>query len=132
MFIAVGPPSFTSIAIIGLANDWPDQYDTFGPDAQTMQTLRVLATMTSIFIWSLSLWFFFIALAACVAVRKQMTFHLNWWAFVFPNVGFTIAVISIGKSLQSPGVMWTGKSSTKSTLLPFSTPSRKMHVQDRY
>lgn len=37
-----------------------------------------------------------------------MSFHLSWWAFVFPNVGFTIATIRIGTSFQSHGVLWVG------------------------
>jgi tellurite resistance protein TehA-like permease len=27
---------------------------------------------------------------------------------VFPNTGFTIAVIDIGQQLESPGVLWVG------------------------
>ncbi|KAJ7085555.1 voltage-dependent anion channel [Mycena epipterygia] len=108
MFIAVGPPSFTSLALIGMANDFPNYYDYFGPDALTIQIMRVMATLTSVFIWSLSLWFFSIAVAANLAVHRQLTFHLNWWAYVFPNVGFTITVLSVGKSLKSAGLKWVG------------------------
>ncbi|KAI1380723.1 voltage-dependent anion channel [Hypoxylon crocopeplum] len=108
MFIAVGPPSFTSLAIIGLADDFPQHYNYFGADAVTIQVLRILATFTSIFIWSLSLWFFCISVVANLAVRKQITFHLNWYAYVFPNVGFTITTIAIGKTLKSPGIMAVG------------------------
>ncbi|KAI1104766.1 voltage-dependent anion channel [Jackrogersella minutella] len=112
MFIAVGPPSFTSLAIIGLADAFPEHYNYFGADAITIQILRVLATFMSIFIWSLSLWFFCISVVANLAVRKQITFHLNWYAYVFPNVGFTITIISIGKTLQSRGAMAVGSAMT--------------------
>lgn len=37
-----------------------------------------------------------------------MTFHLVWWAFVFPNVGFTISTIDIGEQLKSQGIEWVG------------------------
>lgn len=37
-----------------------------------------------------------------------MTFHLVMWAFVFPNVGFTIATIDIGEKLESQGIQWVG------------------------
>lgn len=37
-----------------------------------------------------------------------MTFHLVWWAFVFPNVGFTIATIDIGEQLKCQGIQWVG------------------------
>ncbi|KAI1408448.1 voltage-dependent anion channel [Hypoxylon sp. FL1857] len=112
MFIAVGPPSFTSLAIIGLANDFPQYYNYFGADSVTIQILRVLATFASIFIWSLSLWFFCISVVANLAVRKQLTFHLNWYAYVFPNVGFTITIIALGKNFKSSGVMAVGSAMT--------------------
>ncbi|KAI1425020.1 voltage-dependent anion channel [Xylaria sp. FL1777] len=112
MFIAVGPPAFTSLAIIGMANDYPSYYNAFGPDQVTIQILRVLATAVCIFIWFLSLWFFCIAAVANLAVWREITFHLNWYTFIFPNVGFTIAVISVGKALKSPGVIGTGSAMT--------------------
>lgn len=122
MFIAVGPPSFTSLALLGMANAWPRQYinyfgsniypnDSIHPAQQelfTIQIMRVLATCTSVFIWSLAAWFFAIAVVANVMQAKNMRFHLNWWAFVFPNTGFTIATISIGKVLESEGIKWVG------------------------
>ncbi|KAJ7882937.1 voltage-dependent anion channel [Mycena leptocephala] len=109
MFIAVGPPSFTSLALIGMANDFPTAYrGYFGAEETTIQILKVVATMTAVFIWSLSLWFFCISVLACLAVRQKMRFRLGWYAFVFPNVGFTIATISIGKMFKSSAVEWVG------------------------
>lgn len=108
MFIAVGPPAFTSLALIGMASAFPETYDYFGNPELTFQILKTLSTMTAVFIWSLSFWFFAIAVIACLAVRKQISFRLNWWAFVFPNVGFTIATLSIGKNFDSRGVEWVG------------------------
>ncbi|KAJ7348391.1 voltage-dependent anion channel [Mycena albidolilacea] len=116
MFIAVGPPSFTSLALIGMANDFPTVYREYfgGPDdtAVTIQIFKVGATMTAVFIWSLSLWFFCISVLACLAARREMRFRLNWYAFVFPNVGFAIATISIGKMFRSPSVGWVGSAMT--------------------
>jgi tellurite resistance protein TehA-like permease len=37
-----------------------------------------------------------------------MSFHLVWYALVFPNVGFTLALIDIGEQLLSPGIQWVG------------------------
>lgn len=108
MFIAVGPPGFTALALIGLAKDYPSQYNYFGADEVTIQILQVMATMISIFIWSLALWFFCIALLACLQTWREMPFSLSWYAFVFPNVGFTIATIDIGKELKSPAIQWVG------------------------
>jgi C4-dicarboxylate transporter/malic acid transport protein len=109
MFIAVGPPAFTSLALIGMANAFPQNTTYFGENGPaTTNTLRLLATMVAIFIWSLAFWFFCIALIAILAVAKEVTFHLNWWAFIFPNVGFTIATIKIGSMFSSTGVGWVG------------------------
>jgi C4-dicarboxylate transporter/malic acid transport protein len=109
MFIAVGPPAFTSLAILGMANGFPTDTTYFGPDGQnTVHILCIFATMTAVFIWSLSLWFFCLALLAVLLVAKQLSFHLNWWAFVFPNVGFTIATIKIGQQFESRGAEWVG------------------------
>lgn len=33
-----------------------------------------------------------------------MHFTLNWWAFIFPNVGLTIALIQIANVLNSDGI----------------------------
>lgn len=39
---------------------------------------------------------------------RSMSFHLVWWAFVFPNTGLVIAVIEIGRELGSSALTWTG------------------------
>ncbi|KAJ7212466.1 voltage-dependent anion channel-domain-containing protein, partial [Mycena haematopus] len=91
------------------------QYGLPRPESRAGMFIAILkagATMTAIFIWSLSLWFFCISALACLAARREMHFRLNWYAFVFPNVGFTIATISIGKSLRSAGVGWVGSAMT--------------------
>jgi tellurite resistance protein TehA-like permease len=122
MFIAVGPPSFTALAIIGLSNAWPTS-NTYsfggGQGAVTKQILLTLSTVAAVFIWSLSLWFFCISVIANLLVsvpfvprEKAIHFALNWWAFIFPNVGFTVATIQIGRQLDSQGVMWVGSAMT--------------------
>ncbi|KAJ3573419.1 hypothetical protein NPX13_g4706 [Xylaria arbuscula] len=95
-----------------MANDYPAYYGFFGADQVTIQVLRILATVVCIFIWFLSLWFFCIAVVANLAVRREISFHLNWYSYIFPNVGFTIAVISVGKTLNSNGVIGTGSAMT--------------------
>lgn len=106
MFIAVGPPSFTILVLMGLAKNYPTAVTFFGPNETTKQTLMVMTTFIGIFLWGLSFWFFAIALIAVLVCARQLTFHLNWWAFIFPNVGFTIATIRIGEALESQGIQW--------------------------
>lgn len=108
MFIAVGPPGFTALALIGLAKAWPTQYNYFGDDEVTSQILQVMATMTAVFIWSSAFWFFCLAVASCLMCWRAMSFSMSWYAFIFPNVGFTIATINIGQAFESTAVEWVG------------------------
>jgi tellurite resistance protein TehA-like permease len=110
MFIAVGPPSFTALAIIGLAGSFPSEVYNYweGDPLVTKQILRIIAFCTGVFVWSLSFWFWCISVIANLVVMKEITFHLSWWAYVFPNVGFTIAVITFGEQMKSEGVKWVG------------------------
>ncbi|KAE8453911.1 hypothetical protein EG329_007687 [Mollisiaceae sp. DMI_Dod_QoI] len=116
MFIAVGPPSFTALAFIGMAQDVTaakifEGYTTLNgivdqdiiPDV-----LSLLALIAAIFLWTLAFWFFAIAVVASVEAVQRNDFHLNWYAYVFPNVGFTISTMKIGERLSSPAVQRVG------------------------
>ena len=35
-----------------------------------------------------------------------MSWHNTWWAFIFPNVGFTISTIYLGQELESEAILW--------------------------
>ncbi|KAI6248027.1 Malic acid transport protein [Erysiphe necator] len=119
MFIAVGPPAFTSLAFIGMAQ-CVTQAEIFetdigleGVDSALIEPmLLLLALIVSIFLWVLSFWFFSIALLATIEALPRNDFHLNWYAYVFPNVGFTIATIKIGQRLNSPGIVGVGTGMT--------------------
>jgi tellurite resistance protein TehA-like permease len=56
----------------------------------------------------LAFWFFSIALVATIEAVGRNDFHLNWYAYVFPNVGYTIATIKIGERLDSPAIKLVG------------------------
>ena len=108
MFIAVGPPSFTALALIGMSRSIPAGYGYFAAHPEVVSMLQQLALAFGIFIWSLSFWFFSVTLLSIVLIIPHMSFHLAWWALVFPNVGFTIAIIEIGQGLQSNAITWLG------------------------
>jgi tellurite resistance protein TehA-like permease len=90
MFMSVGPPSVVVVTILDLAKNYPQQPGAsyFGNVQSTRQICLVLATITGIFVWSLSLWFFFISLLANMVVWRQAKFHykfkLNWWYIFLP------------------------------------------------
>lgn len=112
MFMLVGPPSFTALALIGNAKALPDNYGYFAAHPMAKEILTIVATWAAIFLWALAFWFFCIAVVACIAVVPTMSFAVPWWAFVFPNVGFTVATINIGKELESPGILGFGSAMT--------------------
>jgi tellurite resistance protein TehA-like permease len=112
MFIAAGPPSFTALAFIGMAQDVTatnifSAYITLtGVPDQTLipDVLQLLALIAAIFLWVLAFWFFFIALVAIIEAVERNDFHLNWNPYGFPNAGFTIATIKIGERFDSPAI----------------------------
>ena len=80
MFIYVGPPSFTGLAFIGMANAaikvFPQTYVVGAIDVPTAQVLKIVAVFTAIVLWTLSLFFFCISLLATLCGLRQIRFHL--------------------------------------------------------
>ena len=80
MFISVGPPSFTGLAFIGMANAgikvFPHTFVLGTAAVPTAQVLKIVAVFTAIVLWSLSLFFFCISLLATLNGIKKMSFHL--------------------------------------------------------
>lgn len=108
LFMCVGPPAFTALALIGMANGLPNTVD-LDMDGNDLDSgiIRTMATITAIFLWSVSFWWFGIA-AIAVLQSPPKHFHLGWWAMVFPNTGFILATISIGRQLRNDAVLWMG------------------------
>lgn len=104
LFMNVGPPAFTALAFIGMANGLPDNFDFDGNGVIDIHFIRQMALLGAVFLWGLSFWWWGIALIAVISSRPKY-FHLGWWASVFPNTGFTLATISIGKTLNSDIIM---------------------------
>ncbi|GKT41052.1 malic acid transport protein [Colletotrichum spaethianum] len=106
LFMNVGPPAFTALALIGMANGLPNNLD---PDHDGIiidaGVIRTIALMSAIFLWALAAWWFGIAIIAVIS-SPPVYFHLGWWAMVFPNTGFTLATISIGNQLGNQAVLW--------------------------
>ncbi|KAJ6134266.1 hypothetical protein N7523_000588 [Penicillium sp. IBT 18751x] len=109
MFICVGPPAFTALALIGMAQGLPATFSVMGSEDTEAdgRMIEILALVAGAFLWALSFWFFCIALLA--VIRSPPTaFHLSWWAMVFPNTGFTLAIITLGKSFESKAINGVG------------------------
>lgn len=117
LFMCVGPPAFTALALIGMADRLPQDLVSSAQFTVDANTIRAVALLSAIFLWALSLWWFLIAVVA-IAMSPPEYFHLGWWPMVFPNVGFTLATIAIGNQLQCKGILWFA---TAMTLLIFIT-----------
>ena len=112
MFISVGPPSFTGLAFISIAEALPTLYDFLPGHQMAREILITMGTFAAIFMWSLAFWFFSISLVGVLAGVRQMKFTMTWWSLVFPNVGFALVTIRIGQQLQSNAILWVGSGMT--------------------
>ncbi|KAJ5923250.1 hypothetical protein N7454_008495 [Penicillium verhagenii] len=124
MFIAVGPWSFTALALIGMAKEavkvFPDQYiisyvaskSAENVLVSTGDIVLVIATFFAIFVWTMAFFHLCIAVVSVLASTRIFggggapPMSVVYWGMVFPNTGFIIATISIGQVLQSPAVLW--------------------------
>jgi tellurite resistance protein TehA-like permease len=105
MFIPVGACAYTIVALVGLANAIPP-YGYFAKHPASAEALKVMALFTGVFLWLFAFWLFAIALLANIGAVGKMPFSLTWWAFIFPNVGFTLSTSMIGRELESEVVLW--------------------------
>ena len=71
---------------------------------QDGQVVKIIGFIAGGFTLLFGFWFFCISTVAVIAGIRRMSFTLNWWAFIFPNGGLTLAVIQLGKVYHSPGV----------------------------
>jgi C4-dicarboxylate transporter/malic acid transport protein len=106
LFMCVGPPAFTALALIGMARGLPQQLDPDGDGIVVDNAMiRTIALMSAIFLWALSFWWFGIGVIAVIRAPPKY-FHLGWWAMVFPNTGFILATIQITRELNNEGLKW--------------------------
>lgn len=114
MFIAVGPPAFTGLALINFGSILADSHDLtyFVDRRETLLVLAVFADFTAVFLWAFSFWFFSFSLIAVLLGSGKMSFHLVWWAIVFPNIVLALTTGRIGQRLNSQGIMWVASAMT--------------------
>lgn len=121
LFMTVGSAGYTIVALIGAARAAPPGYGYFATHPTAAEVLLIMATWVGVFLWIFTLWLFGLALFICLAnvvARKDgkwimpMSYTNTWWAFIFPNVGFTIATIYLGQELESNAVLWVSVAMT--------------------
>ena len=109
MFVSVGPAAYTAQTLVQLGTHAQKILppDFIGPLAVPVGDVwKATGVFGGIFIWLLGFWFSAISLVGVMSGIRKMHFTLNWWAFVFPNAGLTIAAIQIGNVLSSTAIQW--------------------------
>jgi tellurite resistance protein TehA-like permease len=111
LFMCCGPPAFTIICLLGLAQEMQRILPALplpSLPASTYETLFISALAASILLWAVAAWFYLITLAAIAAAllteRRNMQFILAWWAAVFPITGFATATNAIADALDSSSI----------------------------
>ena len=101
---------YTSAALISLASQAPKVLPAIAFSASSTfadgKIVEIIGFVAGGFVMLFSFWFFCISMVAVIAGIRQMSFTLNWWAFIFPNAGLALAIIQLGKVYKSPGVDW--------------------------
>ncbi|KAF3926097.1 hypothetical protein ABW20_dc0110273 [Dactylellina cionopaga] len=123
MFMAVGPPGFTSFVIIalgqvGMKQLMPSDFGIENGGFDVGSAFFVSCLLTGLLFYGLAGWWLLLSAAAVIAgasqkhvLRKKKVdfdFHLSWWAFLFPNTGFIGATILLGEIFSSTGFKWFG------------------------
>jgi tellurite resistance protein TehA-like permease len=102
-----GRAGYTAAALISLGTQAPNVIPTNAFNVDSLPDgaiVKALGVISGIFLVLFSAWFFIVSTVAVLADVRKMRFSLNWWAFVFPNAGLTLAAIQTGKALKSPGI----------------------------
>jgi len=112
MFVSVGPSGFTVAGVLAMAEALqraiPKEF--MGDGILAAMILRVAANWMGLWIWGLTLWFFFVSVGAhwsCVG-HESMTFGMTWFSFVFPNTALITATFAVGKAFDSKAIQIVG------------------------
>ncbi|KAF2107306.1 voltage-dependent anion channel [Lophiotrema nucula] len=107
MFVAVGPAAYTANTLVALAMQAPKIIppNFLGITSVPVGDLgKAFGVPAGIFCWLLAFWFSALSTVSVLSSVREMSFTLNWWAFIFPNAGLTIALIQIANVLDSNGM----------------------------
>jgi tellurite resistance protein TehA-like permease len=107
MFVAVGPASYTVNTFVALGMQAPKHIPKgfLGIDSISVgDVFKAVAVAIGIFMWLIGFWFSALSTVSVLLSAKDSHFTLNWWAFIFPNVGLVTALLQISEALDLPGV----------------------------
>lgn len=107
MYVAVGPAAYTANTFVVLGMQAPKHIPKGFLDIDSVpvgDVFKVVAISAGIFLWLLSFWFSALSTVSVLMSWKESHFTLNWWAFIFPNVGLIIALLKIAEALKLDSV----------------------------
>lgn len=124
MYVSVGPAGklvprhvfgailtklgYTSATLVSLGNQAPNVLPTNflgnSSDIPTGYLWKAFGLAAGMFVWLLGFWFFALTTVCILYGIPRMNFTLQWWAFVFPNAGLTLAAIQIENVMGSDGI----------------------------
>lgn len=91
VFISIGPSGFTAAGIVQLGNLTSQIFDeNFMGTEHARYILRLVAYMSGLWLWGLSIWFFLVSVGSLWKYlrpdhKRKMPFQMTWFSFVFPN-----------------------------------------------
>lgn len=103
MYVAVGPAAYSVNTFVALGMQAPKHIPTgfLGiDDIPVGEVLKVISVAIGIFMWLVAFWFSALSTVSVLMGAKDSHFTLNWWAFVFPNVGLVTALLQIAQALE--------------------------------
>lgn len=111
MFMAVGPAAYTASTLITLGTQavkvLPPDFMGFPGDVIPVGYIwKAIGLPAGLFLWLVAFWFSALSTVSVLFGIRNMQFNLSWWAFIFPNVGLTVAAINIGKTVGSDAIGW--------------------------
>ncbi|EEB06361.1 malic acid transporter Mae1 [Schizosaccharomyces japonicus yFS275] len=105
LFMFVGPPAYTGLALIGMGKTAMDsKISMFSATPVSSEHLAFMCTFMALFMWGLAAWCYCVAMvcfAAGFMSRAPIQFKLGWFAFIFPVVGFVNVTMKIGEMIDS-------------------------------
>jgi len=115
MFVSVGPSGFTVAGIVHLGNIMESKILPSGlqSDPRVSFTLKLLASLTGLWLWGLCLWFFIVSVGAHWRILtnrerkdpdRRIRFDMTWYSFVFPNTAMVTASHAIAKAFNSDAI----------------------------
>jgi tellurite resistance protein TehA-like permease len=107
MYVAAGPAAYTANTFVALGMQAPKHIPKDFLDIDSIpvgDVFKVVAVASGIFLWLLSFWFSALSTVGVLISLKEAHFTLNWWAFIFPNVGLVIALLQIAEALKLSSV----------------------------